>query len=291
MVDVALSTTERVPKRATAAPKLKESIIYVLDLCRHKPIVGDAALNTILYFSDFIHYATTGRSITGVRYIKEKHGPAPTEDALQAAWEELVAEDRLRVREEWSFDSPKRVPIVMGRVDRSLFTKSELDIVDFVLNHFCKYSTTEIAGITNSDLGWRMAELGAEIPYHTVWIRRRNMLTADAVERAVLRARLAHRGVRTNAMSWGRVSSSHPFDANWQRLEREHPRGTDVLSDIVYVLSKEPRQFNKVDDAARLWALRTDEGPWERTPAVDVVYQLDEQMGTVTLLSAEAAQL
>ncbi|MBI5869149.1 MAG: SocA family protein [candidate division Zixibacteria bacterium] len=291
MVEVALSKTERVPKRATLAPKLKEIIIYVLDLCRHKPIVGESALNTILYFADFIHYATTGCSITGVRYIKEKLGPVPAEDALQAAWDELVDESRLRVREELSFDSPKRVPIVIGRADRTLFAKSELEIVDFVLNHFCKYSTTEIAGITSSDLGWRMAELGAEIPYHTVWIRRRNILTADAVERAMMRARLAHKGVRDNSMSWGRVTSSHPFDANWQRLEREHPRGADVLADIVYVLSKEPRQFNKVDDASRLWAVRTDEGPWERTPALDVVYQIDELMGTVTLLSAETAQV
>jgi hypothetical protein len=291
MLDTVLSDAECGLDRVEATPKLKELIVYILDLCRHKPIAGEAALGKILYFSDFIHYATTGRSITGVRYIKEKQGPVPVPDALLAARNELIEEDRVRVREDSYFDSSQRVPIAIDRVDRSLFEKPELGVVDLVLNHCCKYATTEIAGITNSDLGWRMADHGGDVPYHTVWIRRRNLMTADALERAGARARLARKGLRPALMSWGRVASSHPFESNQQRLEKEHPRVADVLTDIVYVLSREPRQFNVVDASSGLWALRTDEGPWERTPALDIVYQIDEEMGTVLLLSAEAAPL
>ena len=291
MIDTVLSDAEYGLERVAVTPKLKELIVYILDLCRHKPIVGEAALSKILYFSDFIHYATTGRSITGVRYIKEKQGPVPVPDALLAARNELIDENRVRVREDSYFDSSQRVPIAIDRVDRSLFEQPELGVVDLVLNHCCKYATTEIAGITNADLGWRMAGHGGDVPYHTVWIRRRNLMTADALERAGSRARLARKGLRPESMSWGRVTSSHPFESNQQRLEKEHPRLADVLTDIVYVLSREPRQFNVVDASSGLWALRTDEGPWERTPALDIVYQIDEEMGTVLLLSAEVAPL
>jgi hypothetical protein len=291
MLDIALLDKEYGLERVEATPKLKELIVYILDRCRHKPIMGETALNKILYFSDFIHYATTGRSITGVRYVKEKRGPVPDPSALLAARGELIEEDRLSMREDSYFGSSQRIPIAVDRVDKSLFEKPELGLVDFVLNHFCKYSTTEIAGITSADLGWRMADYGADVPCHTVWIRRRNLMPADALERARTRARLARRGLRPDSMSWGRVASSHPFDNNHHRLENEHPRVADVLLDIVYVLTREPRQFNVVDTGSGIWALRTDEGPWERTPALDVVYQIDEDMGTVLLLSAEVAPL
>jgi len=291
MLDIGLSDRECSLEGVEVTPKLKELIVYILDRCRQKPILGEAALNKILYFSDFIHYATGGHSITGVRYIKEKRGPVPDPNALLAARNELIEETRLSIREDPSFGSSRQIPIAIDHVDKSVFEKQELGLVDFVLNHFCKYSTTEMAGITNADLGWQMAAHGADVPYHTVWIRRRNLMPVDALERAAVRARLARKGLRPDSTAWGRVACSHPFDSNYHRLEKEHPRVADVLSDIVYVLSRGPRQFNVADASSGIWAVRTDEGPWERTPALDVVYQIDPEMGTVLLLSAEVAQL
>lgn len=290
MLDIGLAGKEYGLEKVESTPKLKELIVYILDLCRHRPILGEAALNKILYFSDFIHYATAGHSITGVRYVKDKRGPIPDPNAVQSARDELIEENRLSVREDSYFGSSRRIPMAIDRVDKSVFEKPELGMVDFVLNHFCKYSTTEIAGITNADLGWRMADHGADVPYHTVWIRRRNQIPTDALAKAGARARSAQKGLHPDSMSWGRVACSHPFDTNHRRLEKDHPRITDVLTDIVHVLSREPRQFNVVEPESGIWALRTDEGPWERTPAFDIVYRIDENMGTVLLLSAEVVQ-
>ena len=291
MLDVGLSDRDCRLEEVHSTPKLRELIVYVLDRCRHKPILGEAALNKILYFSDFISYATAGHSITGVGYIKGRRGPIPNPDAMLAARNELIEDNRLSMQEDSYFGSPGRIPMVNDRVDKSLFETAELALVDFVLNHFCKYSTTEIAGITNFDLGWQMASHGADVPYHTVWIRRRNLMTADALARAAMRARVAQKGLHHDSMSWGHVICSHPFENNHHRLEKDHPRVPDVLSDIVHVLAREPKQFNVVDPESGIWALRTDEGPWERTPSLDIVYQIEPESGTVLLLSAEAAQL
>jgi len=103
MLDIGLAGKEYGLEKVESTPKLKELIVYILDLCRHRPILGEAALNKILYFSDFIHYATAGHSITGVRYVKDKRGPIPDPNAVQSARDELIEENRLSVQEDSYF--------------------------------------------------------------------------------------------------------------------------------------------------------------------------------------------
>lgn len=276
--------------RLETAPQLGELILYVLGRCRRKSFFGDTALNEILYFTDFINFATTGRSITGVPYLKEKYGPAPDPATLRTARNQLIRDGRLNIQVDSCCGLSQTVSLATDRADCSVFDRSELHLVDYILFQFCRYAGDEIAGITKMDLGWQMSDFGKSIPYYTVWIRRRNLLTSCALERAHDRARRAGRGRQQDAAALGPVALSHSFNSNLRRLQKVFPRLPDILEDVVHVLSRGPEQFNCVDKQNGIWGLRTDEGPWEKTPAFDFVYHVGDQPGPVMLLSVEAAQ-
>ena len=57
--------------------KLKQLILYVSQKYAGDSEFGSTKLNKILYFSDFLFYANTGKPITGVTYQRLPYGPAP----------------------------------------------------------------------------------------------------------------------------------------------------------------------------------------------------------------------
>ena len=57
--------------------KLKELMLYVVEKSETDPTFGAIKLNKILFFSDFLMYWKTGKSITGQEYMKLERGPAP----------------------------------------------------------------------------------------------------------------------------------------------------------------------------------------------------------------------
>src|SRR4051794_3864926 len=57
--------------------KLRELIIYISERCETDPRFGAVNLNKILFYSDFVAYGKTGKSITGQPYQRLKQGPAP----------------------------------------------------------------------------------------------------------------------------------------------------------------------------------------------------------------------
>lgn len=62
-------------KKNISQEKLKELMIYIADKCSEDPRFGLTKLAKIICFSDMLHYANYGQSITGQSYIKEKQGP------------------------------------------------------------------------------------------------------------------------------------------------------------------------------------------------------------------------
>ena len=67
--------------------KLQELILYIARRSEDDRHFGANKLNKLLFYSDFLAYAKTGRSFTGAPYERLEHGPAPR--GLAAALEEL----------------------------------------------------------------------------------------------------------------------------------------------------------------------------------------------------------
>lgn len=173
-----------------SSPELRELILYVADRCRHEPTFGKTALNKILYFADFMHYAGTGESLTGINYVRRQRGPAPEWNAFRAAFEQLQSQGRLDFADVDYFGFPQKKPVAIKPPDVSHFTEKQLELVNHVAEHVCKYSATQISDITHEDLGWRLATEGEIIPYQTVWIRRKVCMSAEAVGH--MRERMTH---------------------------------------------------------------------------------------------------
>lgn len=54
--------------------KFAEMVLYFFQHCEHLYLVR---LNKLLFYADFLHYRTTGRSLSGYRYQAIPHGPVP----------------------------------------------------------------------------------------------------------------------------------------------------------------------------------------------------------------------
>lgn len=85
--------------------KLKEMIAYIVE----KYNVGDLSqmkLWKIMFFAEADFYQKSDRTITGVSYIKNDHGPTPDWKVAKAVLEEMLREKLIQV-----VQSPNGVPI------------------------------------------------------------------------------------------------------------------------------------------------------------------------------------
>ena len=116
--------------------RLRELMLYVAGACRRS--FDAPALAGALYLCDFAAYDRLGRSITGSAYVKGPHGPVPA--GFVEAFDALVE---------------------VGRADVSLFTASELGLVDEVVGRLSASAGTDWA----YGAGWNAVGYGEEIPY------------------------------------------------------------------------------------------------------------------------------
>jgi Protein of unknown function (DUF4065) len=54
--------------------RLEEAVLFICSTCLPEHQLGAVKLNKILYYSDMLHCAQTGRSITGATYVKRDTG-------------------------------------------------------------------------------------------------------------------------------------------------------------------------------------------------------------------------
>lgn len=136
--------------------RLRELMLYVARACRQRPSFDAPALAGALYLCDFAAYDRLGRSITGSAYVKGPHGPVPA-----------------------GFDEAFDVLGEAGRADVSLFTASELGLVDEVIGRLDASAASDWA----YGAGWNAVAFGEEIPYCFAGVSDDELSTAD-LERA-----------------------------------------------------------------------------------------------------------
>jgi hypothetical protein len=140
---------------------------------------GRIKLAKLLWLSDFEAHRRYAQSITGERYIADALGPAPADEML--ALRDLEARGDLVTEPGYE---KQQLLHVTRPVNTSLFTDRERGIVEETLNKYRTWTGSQLVELAHEYPGWKLAQRGAEIPYHSVHID-----PAGPTERDLERAR------------------------------------------------------------------------------------------------------
>lgn len=157
--------------------KLAELILYISDRHETDELYGSTRLAKTLFYADFLHYAKTGKSITGERYIRMDQGPVPA--PFLKTRDQLVDQGALVLKERFISTYRQKRPIAIREPDLGAFSAEEIAMVDYVLGHLEGQSATAVSNLSHRFDGWQLAADGEEIPYPTALISEREPSAED----------------------------------------------------------------------------------------------------------------
>lgn len=150
--------------------KLREVLLYVLGKVGAKPNVGETVLYKLLYFIDFDYYEKTGKSITGLGYIRNHYGPTPAIDFKQVV-EGMEACEDLEIVETKYFSNTQRKYLPNKASDLHELSAGEIKHIDETLARLSDKSATELSELSHYDTPWIVAKQGEQIQYRDVFYR------------------------------------------------------------------------------------------------------------------------
>lgn len=133
--------------------KLANLLLYLI--ANNEPDYNDKLkLNKLLYFTDFISYKNTGKSITGLSYRAIPFGPVPTNyDFIFAHF----SEKEKYIEPEFIQSHNSRVIECFHKLmdyDLSLFNEEELETIHQVIKTFKDISSWELVEISHKERSW-----------------------------------------------------------------------------------------------------------------------------------------
>lgn len=154
----------------TNPEKLREVLLYVLGKIGAKPNVGETVLYKLLYFIDFDYYEKTGKSITGLGYIRNHFGPTPSRD-FETVVESMKANEELEIIETKYYKNTlkKYLPLKDATLDN--LSAKELQHIDETLARLGDKTATELSQLSHYDTPWLTAREGKIIAYRGVFYR------------------------------------------------------------------------------------------------------------------------
>lgn len=143
---------------------LREVLLYVLDKVGAKPNVGETVLYKLLYFIDFDYYEKTGKSITGLRYMKNHHGPTPTQTFVSVVrGMEKNGDLEIVSTKYFNHIHKKYLPVI--KPELKYVNGEELRHIDEVLARLSDKTATELSGLSHRDMPWLATAEGSTISY------------------------------------------------------------------------------------------------------------------------------
>ena len=130
--------------------KTEQVILYFAE--RQSPY--KTKMNKLLFYTDFVHFRNTAQSITGLRYAAIPYGPVPHH--FEYLFEALVEEGI--ICKEYTMTNIGELEQILpsGKLqfDKSLFTASELEAMEYIANKFKDTSASDIADISHREPAW-----------------------------------------------------------------------------------------------------------------------------------------
>lgn len=151
--------------------KFKELIVYIASRCETDRYWNATKLNKVLFYSDFISYRNTGKSITGAMYFALPQGPAPK--ALLPVLDEMIENKDIAIERR----KLQHRTIALRNADLSIFSAQEIAIVDKVIEALRHRNAEMVSEMSHAFLGWKAARAEGEkngenvtIPYGTAYV-------------------------------------------------------------------------------------------------------------------------
>ena len=152
---------------------------------KRRSTLGKTVLYKLCYFSDFDFYELNERSITGMRYCRLPHGPAPSD--FDTAMRSLEVQGLAREERVDSDDGayPRYKYHLLKEADpKRTFSQEEIDMMDWVFDRYGKMTAVALSDLSHQDIPWRITEDLEEIPYEAVFFRNKVTSVRDDGETA-----------------------------------------------------------------------------------------------------------
>lgn len=116
-----------------------------------------------LFYSDFLNYKRYLISISGIPYVKLRHGPVPMK--YNILLDTLQVMNYINIEEE-CFNEYTRITVnSIAKFNSNIFKQYELDVLNFVKDYFENYGSVEISTFSHKEDAWTMAEINEVINY------------------------------------------------------------------------------------------------------------------------------
>lgn len=149
--------------------KFKEVLLYILEAVGARPHVGETVIFKLLYFADFDFYEKYEEQLTGACYIRNHHGPAPS-NFSRTVRQMIDSGDLEKVKSEF-FTYPNTKYFPRRPADLGLLSGRELKTINDVLSRLGGMNEKQIAEYSKGDVPWAVTGPGKQIPYETVFYR------------------------------------------------------------------------------------------------------------------------
>lgn len=145
--------------------KFLDAIHFVIHACKGRPeLLGKTKLHKCLYYSDMLHFVTTGRALTGAEYIKAQFGP--TARYLEWGLKALRERGQVSVHQEDYFGLGKFVFTSNAEPRTNRLSEDEKALMGEVIAFVCEKTAREISEISHA-APWQSAAMGDRISYST----------------------------------------------------------------------------------------------------------------------------
>ena len=126
--------------------RLKNVMLLILEQCGN---VFYTKMNKLLFYVDFLAFRDRGMSVTGLTYRALSYGPVPERwDRIYSSFDEISIEPRIIGDREGTILTTSVKP------DTSLFTKSELHVLDEICSSLACYTSTELSELSHQEPAW-----------------------------------------------------------------------------------------------------------------------------------------
>ncbi len=157
--------------------KYRETIKYIAYRSIDDRNFGRVKLNKILFYCDFLAYRDLGKSITNDGYIKQTHGPVPTHAKKMA--KALIDDGEIKEIKTPTGNYIQKRLITLTDCDLKSFKPEEIALIDSVIEVLWDETAKAVSELSHQFIGWRMMDIGENIPYKTVLIREAEVTDDD----------------------------------------------------------------------------------------------------------------
>ncbi len=142
--------------------KFAELLLYAAAKLKNDPLGGATKLNKVLFFAEMEHFRLHGRPISGCRFQKLEHGPAPRH--LLPVRQQLVEAGAATLESETIGNRSLDRLVPRRPADVSLFSPDELESIDRTVERLRGLTATQVSDLSHKHPGWRLTDEGDDIP-------------------------------------------------------------------------------------------------------------------------------